>query len=189
MKFKTLTLPVLCLMIAGVMLTDQAFAQGRGTKPSASGHGTLLVTDGFGIFRRQFSFEAMNTGDGTAAKGNAILHNPAFTGIDSKRYYLQLDVVCMKVENNHAIIAGFPKRTNDENLNLGAAFYVEDNGEPGKDIDKITRVNFFDPNGPLDPYDCGSVEMLNFVLNNSAPEPIEAGNIQVKGGSVSITGQ
>jgi hypothetical protein len=181
---KTLTIAVLCLLVVAVGFAGQTFAQGGGKKSAASGHGTLLVTDDNGDqTRRQFSFSAMLTGSGTEARGQAILHNPAFTGTtDDKRYYLQVDVTCMNVLSpNSAIIAGFSKRDNDPNLPEGLAFYVEDNGEPGAQgeiRDRITLVNFLQPG--ISPNLCGQFTLQDFIDNNSAPVVIGGGNIQVR---------
>ena len=184
-KFRFLPALVLCLLAAGVIFCGQATAQVGGKKVAASGHGTLLVLNDDGEqMRRQFSFEAMQTGSGTEAKGNAILHNPAFTGTtDDKRYYLQLDVTCMKyIAPNAAIIAGFTKRTNDPNLPVAGAFYVQDNGEPGshgETRDLITLVNFLNP--AVSPNLCGFFTLQDFLDNNSPPILIDGGNIQVRG--------
>jgi len=83
----------------------------------------------------------------------------------------------MKVVGNIAVFGGTTKRTNDPNLVDAVFFSVQDNGEPGKDRDKISSVFFWDDD-PLtqgDPQACLLTGALDFPL-----ETIEAGNIQVR---------
>ena len=140
---------------------------------SASGHGGLSTPDG----KRQFSFSAKLNDDGTAT-GNAVLHNPAFTGENGKSpYMLQIDISCMKVIGNWATFGGTTKRTNDPSLVDAVFFSVEDNGDPGKNVDKISSVFFWDddPNTVGDPSACQFVTPADFPLMT-----IESGNIHVR---------
>jgi len=179
-KFKTLTMPVLCLAAAGFLFGGQAAAQG-GAKKAASGHGTFVVTSSDGEqARRQFSFSAMSTGDGTA-KGNAVLHNPEFAGTNGRPYQLQISVTCMRVFGNIAIIAGVTKRTNDPSFPAGAGFVVQDNGEPGKGSDMLTQVAFFDLDPSAAPDFPCTESVLADLLGVSPLSPIDSGNIQVRG--------
>src|SRR5215217_1542906 len=85
---------------------------------SASGHGTLLVTNASNgnSVRRQFSFSGRQQADGTVI-GNAVLNNPAFTAGDStQQYMLQIDISCMKVIGNTVFFGGTTQRTNEPNL-------------------------------------------------------------------------
>ncbi len=144
---------------------------------SANGHGTLPATneDGKSV-KRQFSFSARANSDGTVS-GHAVLRNPAFDGDNGKPYYLKLDISCMKVIGNVAFFGGTTERTNDSNLVDAAFFSVEDNGEPGKNNDRISRVFFWDD----DPDTTGDPQACQFnVLGDFPMEPIEAGNIQVR---------
>jgi hypothetical protein len=144
---------------------------------SASGHGTLLVTEPDGKqARRQFSFNAQQ-GDGGTATGNAILHNPEFTGQDDKKYMLQVDISCMNVFDNTVVFGGTTRRTNDPNLVDAVYFSVQDNGEPGAGNDKISQVYFFDadPTTTGDPMAC-----LQLGPTDLPMDPIEAGNISVR---------
>jgi hypothetical protein len=150
---------------------------------SANGHGTLLVDDGSGnLVRRQFSFSARQLNATTgAAQGNAVLHNPAFTGENGHSpYMLQIDIQCMKVFGNIAFFGGSVKKTNDttDPVFLDAVFFsVQDNGEPGKNKDLLSPVFFWDDQPPItgDPMACN-----NNAVGDFAMDPIEAGNIQVK---------
>lgn len=181
MKNKTLrilTLPALFALAAVVCtlaLSPRSSAQtGR---EAANGQGTLLVQNGAGeTVRRQFSLSARRYEDGTV-RGNAVLHNPAFEVAKNQKYQLQIDIQCMKVIGNVAFFGGTTRRTNDPTLVDAVYFSVQDNGEPGKGRDLISRAFFFDddPNTVGDPQLCQGNQPGDFPM-----EPIEAGNIQVR---------
>ena len=164
------------LVIAGLTVSIKSTAQGN--QESANGHGTLLVPNEEGDFvRRQFSFSARRRADGTVT-GNAVLHNPAFDGADGNKYQAQFEISCMKVVGNIAVFGGTVRRTNDPNLVDAAFFSVQDNGEPGRDRDKISSVFFNDDDpttNPGDPQGCQDIGPEDLPLNT-----IESGNIQVR---------
>jgi len=83
----------------------------------------------------------------------------------------------MNAFGNTVYFGGTVKRTNDPSLVDAVFFAVQDNGEPGKGVDKISRVFFWDgdPNTTGDPQACLNNQVTDFPL-----EAIEAGNIQVK---------
>lgn len=172
---KSVTLCALgfALVFAGSIVSKASAAPGS----SANGHGTLQVTDenGDGV-RRQFSFSGRQV-SGFSATGNAILHNPAFRVGNGQRYVLQIDIKCINVFGNTVFFGGLTQRTNDPSLVDAVYFSVQDNGEPGKDVDKISRAFFFDddPNTTGDPMLCQFNQPGDFVL-----ETISAGNVQVK---------
>ena len=164
-------------MIGLIALGAPSLAQPA--QESANGHGTLNVLDENGrTVKRQFSFNALRQADGSV-KGHATLINPAFSGSGNPNppYQLQLDISCLKVVGNIAIMGGMTKRTNDQNLVDAAFFSVQDNGEPGKGNDKISRVFFWDddPETVGDPQACLLTTPTAFLQ-----EPIEGGNIQVR---------
>ena len=142
---------------------------------SSNGHGTLNNADGS---KRQFSFNAKRNADGTVT-GQAQLVNPAFSGTDASPapYRLHVDISCMYVVGNIAVFGGTTKSTNDPNLVDAVYFSVQDNGEPGKGRDKISRVFFFDddPTTTGDPQLCLLTGPTDFPL-----ETIAGGNIQVR---------
>jgi len=160
-------------VLLGIGISIVVAAAGTG----GAGHGTLLVPNSDGNeVRRQFSFSAREGADGRVS-GNAILHNPEFTVDNGQNYMLHIDISCMKVYGNIAVFGGTTKRTNDPNLVDAVYFSVQDNGEPGKNSDRISQAFFFDgdPNTTGDPQLCLDTPPDNFPLL-----PIDDGNIQVK---------
>jgi len=153
------------------------------TREAANGHGTLLSMNpetGKNV-KRQFSFSALRQADGTV-RGQAQLVNPAFRGTaDSPApYQLHIDITCMKVVGKTAVFGGTTRRTNDPNLVDAVFFSAVDNGEPGAGNDLLSRAYFFDDNPGTqgNPQLCLVTDPLDLQ-----PEPIEAGNIQVRTGS------
>jgi hypothetical protein len=170
-------LPALAVLAIAALATLFAFVSGSSAQASAvsaNGHGAL---DNGAEADRQFSFSARANEDGTAT-GNAVLVNPAFTGDNGAPYQLQIDISCMHVVGNIAIFGGTTQRTNDANLVDAVFFTVQDNGEPGAGVDKISRAFFWDddPDTTGDPAACLLTGALDFPL-----ETIESGNIQVRG--------
>ena len=176
---KKLALPFVIsfLIAAGLILADNSAAQNN--QESASGHGTIIVQDENGRdVRRQFSFNARRDRNGNVT-GKAVLHNPAFSGANGNHYQAHFDISCMRIYGNIAVLGGFVRRTNDPNLIDAAYFSVQDNGEPGKNNDRISGVYFFDD----DPDTTGSPALCEFIGPNDLPTtPIDGGNIQVRGG-------
>jgi len=151
-----------------VVIRTSAFAP----SPSANGQGSLDD--------RKFSFSGKLLDSGTccAAQGNATLHNPEFTGANGHSpYQLQIDIKCMNKYGNTVVFGGLTRRTNDPNLVDAVFFTVQDNGEPGKGNDKISRAFFWDddPTTTGDPMACALTGAADFPL-----ETITAGNVQVK---------
>ena len=175
---RILTLPALLAVAAAVcMVTLSSRSAAQTGREQANGQGSLIVQDESGNnVRRQFSLSARRYADGSV-KGNAVLHNPAFRVDNGQKYQLQIDIQCMKVIGNVAFLGGTTRRTNDPNLVDAVFFSVQDNGEPGKGRDMISRAFFFDddPNTTGDPQLC-----QGNVLGDFPMEPIDAGNIQVR---------
>jgi hypothetical protein len=163
------------LMYVVLSLAVGIAASGAGSATvleSASGHGTL---ESPGTKKRQFSFNAKLHADGTVT-GQAQLVNPNFL-VGNQPYRLHIDISCMKVVGNIAILGGTTVGTNDPNLVDAVYFTVQDNDEPGRGRDRISRVFFFDddPNTTGDPDLCLLTGPADFPL-----EPITGGNIQVR---------
>lgn len=159
---------ILMPLLAAGLIAVPALAQ---TTSSVAGQGTLEKG-------RTFAVSAKINVDGTAT-GNATLINHAFSGDSGKGpYQLHVDVTCGKrVDSNTVILGGTTRKTNDSNLVDAVYFSVQDNGEPGKDRDKISRAYFFD-NDPAttgDPALC-----LGATLSDLPLETIVSGNLQVR---------
>jgi len=140
-------------------------------KPSASGHGTILLQDTEGnTVRRQFSFSARINANGSVS-GSAIIHNPSF----DPKYDAQFDITCLQIVGNRASFGGSVRKTSDPVFNdeFDAAFFtVFDNSEPGNGIDTISEI-FFD--NVVEPSAC------QFIGADDFPQiPIESGNVQVR---------
>jgi hypothetical protein len=167
---------LLAAIAAAAMLAFASGSYAQIAGESASGHGTLTRPGADGPVKRQFSFSAHVHADGSVT-GQAVLINPQFEGENGNAYQLHVDISCMKVVGNIAVFGGTTKRTNDPNLVDAVFFSVQDNGEPGKDRDKISSVFFWDddPATQGDPQACLLTGPLDFPL-----ETIESGNIQVR---------
>ena len=148
----------------------------KGGRDSAGGQGSIVTQDAQGKkVRRQFAFNAKRSADGTVS-GHAILHNASFDGANGKKYAASFDISCLRIYGNTAVLGGFIKRTNDPNLVDAAYFIVQDNGEPGKDSDKISSVYFFDN----DPNTTGSPALCEQTPPDAFPlMTIDSGNIRV----------
>ena len=160
---------LLIAVLAGTTLLRSKWA--ADPKPSASGHGTVLLQDTDGkTVRRQFSFSARVNADGSVS-GSAVLHNPSF----DPKYDAQFTITCLQVVGNRASFGGSIRKTSDPVFNdeFDAAFFtVFDNGEPGAGNDTISEV-FFD--NVVEPSAC------QFIGADDFPQiPIESGNVQVK---------
>ncbi|HEX6043975.1 MAG TPA: hypothetical protein VFZ22_05755 [Pyrinomonadaceae bacterium] len=165
------------LLLAALLITAAAATaylrptSAAAPKPSASGHGTILLqnTDGKTV-RRQFSFSARFTSDGSV-HGTAIIHNPSF----DPKYDAQFDITCLQIVGNRASFGGSVRKTSDPVFNdeFDAAFFtVFDNGEPGTDNDTISEI-FFD--NVVEPSAC------QFIGADDFPQiPIESGSVQVR---------
>ncbi|HEU4506957.1 MAG TPA: hypothetical protein VFR78_01875 [Pyrinomonadaceae bacterium] len=162
-------------LLAGLVITTTAAttmlwsASAAAPRPSASGHGTILLQDTEGrTVRRQFTFSARITADGSV-KGMGILHNPSF----DPKYDAQFDITCLQIVGNRASFGGSIRKTSDPVFNdeFDAAFFtVFDNGE-GDGSDTISEV-FFD--NVVEPGAC------QFIGADDFPQiPIESGNVQV----------
>ncbi len=159
---------LIAAMAATAMLLRPASA--AAARPSASGHGTILLQDTNGkTVRRQFSFSARQNADGSV-QGNAIIHNPSF----DPKYDAQFDITCLQVVGNRASFGGSVRKTSDPVFNdeFDAAFFtVFDNGEPGNGNDTISEV-FFD--NVVEPSAC------QFIGADDFPQiPIQSGQVQV----------
>ena len=158
---------VIALALCGLVRTTSAVAP----RPSASGHGTVLLQNTEGkTVRRQFSFSARVNPDGSVS-GSGVLHNPSF----DPKYDAQFTITCLQVVGNRASFGASIRKTSDPVFNdeFDAAFFtVFDNGEPGAGNDTISEV-FFD--NVVEPSAC------QFIGADDFPQiPIESGGVQVR---------
>jgi len=146
-------------------MTTETCAADR-CRETAGGSGTFIMPDGT---RRRFSFEAERRPNGTA-RGEAIIHNPAFD------FRGRVEIKCLEVVGNRARVAGILRDTNDPNLdNNPAVFEVFDNGNGNsrRNEDTISLVFFSPPNSPSPtPSYCQSFEDFPQM-------EIDKGNIEV----------
>ncbi len=160
------------LLISALAVTSMLWpTSAAAPRPSASGHGTILLQDTDGrTVRRQFSFNAKIMPDGSV-QGNAVIHNPSF----DPKYDAHFDITCFQVVGNRASFGGSVRKTSDPVFNdeFDAAFFtVFDNGEPGNGNDTISEI-FFD--NVVEPSAC------QFIGPDDFPQiPIEGGNVKVK---------
>jgi hypothetical protein len=165
-------------LVAGLLITAMAGTTivlrttlAAAGKPSASGHGTILLQNTEGkTVRRQFSFSARINSDGSVS-GTALIHNPSF----DPKYNAQFDITCLQIVGNRASFGGSVRKTTDPVFNdeFDAAFFtVFDNGEPGAGNDTISEI-FFD--NVVEPSAC------QFIGADDFPQiPIESGSVQVR---------
>ena len=155
-----------CVAFAAVAAATPSFA--AETVATASGQGKLY--DG-----RTFAFTAEIFADGTA-DGMGVIVNNTYSGDSGKGpYKAKLEIKCARRDGNVVTFGAMANRTNDSNLQDAAFFSVEDRGEPGKGVDQLSGLYFWDG----DPTTTGNP----MACLNSTPFPtetIESGNIQVK---------
>src|SRR6185437_9347132 len=92
-------------LFAGLLITALAgttivlrSTSAAAAKPSASGHGTILLQNTQGkTVRRQFSFSARINSDGSVS-GTAIIHNSSF----DPKYNAQFNITCLQIVGNRA---------------------------------------------------------------------------------------
>ena len=160
--------------LVGIGLALAPVSAQAATTDQASGAGTL--DEG----ARHFSFNAKRLADGTV-KGQANLVNTSGPG---KPFHLKINISCLKVEGNVAIFGGTGEGSGDPFFDGEAVFFaVQDNGEPGKDRDQISRVAAWDDleTDTGNPQACMVTTLASLEADTGRPlETIESGNIQVK---------
>lgn len=169
MKRKIMIGMVLMLIISLGLITAQSSAFKN--NESANGEGTLVNEDGS---RSRFSFNVRRNGNGKVT-GQATLRNPSFKAVNGQNEQVKIDVSCLKVVGNVAVIGGTTKRKNNQAEAEAIYFAVEDSRETG--VDKIFRGFYFDDDIMTsgDVQLCQTLETGVLVL-----EPIAEGNIQIK---------
>lgn len=156
------------LVIGALIITAQSSVL---KNESANGQGVFINADGS---RSQFSFNARRNPNGKVT-GQAILRNPSYRAGNGQNEHIKIDISCLTVIGNIAILGGMTKRKNNQAKAEAAYFAVKDNGNPG--ANEIFRGFFFDdhPSTDGDAQICQTLEPEILVL-----EPIAEGDIEVK---------
>ena len=166
MTIRGLAAALAAVCLVGLATITVQAAPDEGVIHSATGSGQLRVFSDAPL--RTFGFSAVMHADGTVTG-----HAEAQARQDPNRW--QVDVNCLKVVGNVAIVSGFTTRhTVASDVGWTGGFAVEDNGEgPGVPPDRITRGFFFEP---------GTVTCQDFGLDDVAPFllPVEDGGLQVR---------
>ena len=157
------------LVIGGLLVRAQSSAFGD---ESAEGQGVLVNEDDS---QSQFSFNVRRNPNGKVT-GQATLRNPSFKPENGQNQQIKIDVSCLKIIGNVAVIGGITKRKNNQTKAEAVYFAVEDSYQAAG-ADRIFRGFYFDddPATGGDAQLCQTIETDVFVL-----EPIVQGEIQVK---------
>ena len=160
------TLTALLLSVSLITVESLAF----GAKDSAQGQGILVNEDNS---QSEFAFNAKRNPNGKVT-GSATLRNPSYRAGKGEAEKIKIDVTCLKIVGNVAILGGVTKRKNSQAKAEAVYFAVQDNG----DQDSIFRGFYFDddPATDSDPQVCQLIE-----TNVPMFEPIVSGEIQVIG--------
>ena len=171
MKKIILSAMLTILVISGLLVTVKSFS--FGAKDSADGEGKLVNEDGS---QSEFTFNVKRNPNGKVT-GSATLRNPSYKAGNGQTEKIKIDVTCLKVIGNVAVMGGTTKRKNSQAKAEAIYFAVEDNGDVGAESDGIFRGFYFDDDSSTegDVQRCESIEREVLVL-----EPIKAGNIKVK---------
>ena len=155
------------LVISGLLAEVKSLAFAN---ESANGQGKLVNEDGS---QSQFNFTAQRNPNGKVT-GQASLRNPSYKTSNGQNELINIDISCLKIVGNVAVIGGWAKRKNSQTKAEAVYFAVEDGRNSG--ADKIFRGFYFDddPNTDGDAQLCQTLETDVLVL-----EPIADGNILV----------
>jgi hypothetical protein len=169
MKKIILSAMLTVLVISGLLVTVKSFT--FGPKDSADGQGILVNEDSS---QSEFSFNAKRNPNGNVT-GSATIRNPSYKNGNGQTEKIKIDITCLKLHGNVAVMGGVTKRKNSQAKAEAVYFAVEDNGDAGADA--IFRGFYFDDDSSTDgdAQLCQSLSPSVVVL-----EPIMGGNIQVK---------
>ncbi len=171
-KMKKLILTgIISIFVISAMLVSVNSQTANNKSDSADGQGVLVNEDST---RSDFSLNVRRNPNGKVV-GQASMRNPSFKTGNGQNNLIRIEVSCLKVVGNIAIIGGLAKRKDNQAKAEAMYFAVKDNGGG---VGEIFRGFYFDDDESTegDPQRCESIETDILVL-----EPIVAGNIQVKG--------
>ena len=160
-------LTVIVMSVFLVTVKSLAF----GANDSAEGQGMLVNEDSS---QSEFIFNASRNSNGKVT-GQATLRNPSYKAGNGQFEKIKIDITCLKVVGNVAVMGGVTKRKSSQAKAEAVYFAVEDNGDAG--ADGIFKGFYFDddPATEGDAQRCQTMETNVLVL-----EPIKAGDIKVK---------
>lgn len=174
---KYLMIAALAALVAVPVLAPAAPGAQNGVVHSATGAGHQddvdLATGE--VYNRTFSFSAVQRADGTTS-GNAQIASRKFDLV----FHMRIDCLHVLADGRTARLSGVVTRTSrpDEELPVGEVhrFSVQDNGEPGRGVDKFSGV-------PPNPFrrDCDDADFGDPEPGRVAPtRTVNRGNIQVR---------
>src|SRR5688572_24005979 len=95
------------LVMSSLLITVKSLAFAN---ESANGQGKLVNEDGS---QSQFSFSVQRNPNGKVI-GQATLRNPSFKTSNGQNEQIKIDISCLKVIGNVAVIGGITKRKNNQ---------------------------------------------------------------------------
>src|SRR5687768_3905919 len=154
MKKYILSAMLTVLVIGGLLTGVKSF--NFDPKDSAEGQGMLVNEDSS---QSEFTFNARRNPNGKVT-GSATLRNPSYKNGNGQTEKIQIDITCLKVVGNVAILGGTAKRKSSQAKAEAVYFAVEDNGDAGAESDAIFRGFYFDddPATEGDVQRCESIE-------------------------------
>ena len=165
MKKYILTGILSVLVVSAMLITVKSLAFAN---ESANGQGKLVNEDGT---KSQFTINVKRNPNGKVT-GNATLRNPSYKKSNGQDEQIKIDVTCLKVVGNVAVMGGTTKRKNSQSKAEAVYIAVEDGGA----ADKIFRGFYYDDDTATDgdAQLCQSIETNILVL-----EPVAEGSIEV----------
>jgi hypothetical protein len=153
----------LWVVLLATLVVALSITSARAAGPTAAtGAGTLTILGEL----RNFSFSAI-LANGTV-QGQAQLNNRQQDAVD------HLDIDCLKVVGNTAVVSGVVTRSNSGQLGNTGVFAVQDNGEGNNAAPDRLSLTFF-----YGPQYAGTLCTF-FTFADFPTSPIQGGNIQVR---------
>ena len=179
---KFLTMSAFGALALAAMLAPSALGDVNPVVHSATGAGHQDDVDAATgeVFNRTFSFSVVQYADGTA-RGNAQIASRKFQ-LDNRDLVIHVRIDCLHVlpDGKTAQLSGVVTRTSypfaEAPVGEVHRFSVQDNGEPGAEVDKFSGV----PPNPLNRH-CDDADFGQPEPGRVAPtRTVNRGNIQVR---------